>query len=101
MYPDPVMSFVVVDADVVAGNGEGVPGDVEPTITREQLVCIITFLQELHQSVELLRVFRANIGSLPEQVLRVLHSPNLTIDIGIAKTRIDDDRPRHEASRFQ
>ena len=95
-----VGSLVIADFDVVTGSGEGVPGDVKPAIARQELVGVFAFLQELHQSVELLRVFRADIGSLTEQVLRVLHSPNLTIHVGIAKARIDDDRPRHEARWF-
>lgn len=32
------ISFVISDADVVAGWGEGVPGDVEPATAGEELL---------------------------------------------------------------
>ena len=46
-------SFVVPDADVVAGRGEGSPGDVEPAGAGEELVGALVRLQELHETVEL------------------------------------------------
>ena len=85
----------------MSGLGEGVPGDVEPAVAGQQLVGVVAFLQEFHQPLELLRVFRADIGRLTKQVLRVLHAPNLTIDVGITETRINDDRAYLYSCRLQ
>ena len=45
--------FVIPYADVVAGRGEGGPGEMEPAVAGEELVGILTFLEEFHQSPEL------------------------------------------------
>ena len=71
--------------------GERIPRDVKPTIAGQELVSIGTDLQELHQMLELGRIFRSDVGSLAKQVLRVRYSTYLAIDGIIAKTGIDND----------
>ena len=46
--------FVVPNADKVAGRAEGVPGDVEPAITSQELVGQGVSLQEVDEALELL-----------------------------------------------
>ena len=54
----------------MAGVAEGVPREVEPAAAGgQELVGQIVSLEEIDQSLELLRVTRADVGSLAEQVL--------------------------------
>ena len=55
---------------LAAGLAEGVPRDVEPAWTGEQLVGVLAGLEEVHEALELLRVHRPDIGSLTYEVLR-------------------------------
>ena len=73
--------------------GERIPRDVKPTIAGQELVSIGTDLQELHQMLELGRIFRSDVGSLTNEVLRVLHTTHPKVHIFITEARIDDDRP--------
>ena len=43
--------FVVPDADVVAGSGEGVPGDVEPGGAGKELVGEVVMAKEVDKTV--------------------------------------------------
>ena len=61
--------FIVPKADVVAGGGEGRPGEVEPAGAGQQLVGIGAVAEEIDQALELARVLGADVGSLSEQVL--------------------------------
>ena len=81
--------------------GEGSPGDVEPPLAREQLVGVLPVLQEVHECGELRRIFRADIDSLADEVLRVLDAPNLAIHSLTTEARVDDDRTHHKSCRFQ
>ena len=58
------ISFVITDADEVAGRGEGIPRDVEPGGGGQQLVGVLPRSEEVHQYRELRWVFRSNVGSL-------------------------------------
>ena len=60
---------IVPDADIVAGLGEGDPGDVEPAVAGEELVGVGAFLEKLHQIPELSWVAGADVGSLTDEVL--------------------------------
>jgi len=62
-------SLVVPDADVMPRDAEGVPGDVEPAIARQQLVGIGAGLEEIHEALELRGVLRADVGSLTAEML--------------------------------
>ena len=89
--------LVVPDADIMAGVGEGSPGDVEPTIAGEQLVGVFMVAEEVDQALELLRVLGPDVDSLAQQVLRVTDTANQGIDAGIAETGVDDDGPHLRA----
>jgi hypothetical protein len=56
----------------VPGIGEGRPGDVEPAGTGQQLVGIVAGAEEVHQALELARVFGAGVGSLAALVPRLM-----------------------------
>ena len=94
-------SFVITDADIVAGRGEGIPGNVQPARTRQQLVGVLPRSEEVHERLELRRVFRPDVGSLAKQVLRVLHTTHLAVHIFITETRIDDDGANDESRWLQ
>ena len=96
-----MFSFVVPNSDVVAGGGEGRPGDVEPAGTGQQLVGIVAGAEEVHQALELLWVFGADVGSLTEQVLRVAHTTDLAVVGLVPITRVDDDGSHLAACRLQ
>ena len=85
----------------MAGGGEGTPRDVEPTIAREELVCQFVSLEEVDESLELLRVLGANVGSLACEVLRVADAAHMAVDILVAEAAVDDDRTDHLPGRFQ
>ena len=85
----------------MAGLGEGVPGDVEPGGAGEELVCEGIGFEEVDETLELRWIFRADVGSLTYEVLRVLNAPYPAIDSFISKSRIDDDRPHNLACRLQ
>ena len=56
--------FIISEADVVAGRGVGVPGDVEPAGAGEELVGGGVRLQVVHEAVELCRVAGTDVGCL-------------------------------------
>ena len=64
-----VSLFVVADKDVVAGLGEGVPGNVEPVGAGEELVGEVVVAQEVDEPLELCWIFRANVGGLTDEML--------------------------------
>ena len=77
----------------MAGRREGSPGDVEPSGAGEQLVSLRVALQKFYQLLELSRVARPDVGSLPEQMLRVINATNQSVHPTAAKPRVDDDGP--------
>ena len=92
---------VIANPNIMSCLCEGVPRDVKPTIAGKKLVGIGASLQESHQTLELRRVFRTDIGSLAQQVLRVADTTHFAIHIIITKARIDDDRPNLFTGWFQ
>ena len=60
----------------MAGLGERVPGDVQPAVARQQLVGVFPLPEELHERLELRRVFRADVGSLADEVLGIADTAN-------------------------
>ena len=94
-------SFVIPYPDVVAGRGDGIPGDVEPAIAREQLVGVFADLQEFDELPELRGVLRPDVGSLAEKVLGSTDTPYLLIDFRIAEARVDDERSGYDTCRFE
>ena len=93
--------FVIPNADLMPGRGERTPGEVEPAIAGEELVGQIVSLEEIDQSLELLMVTGANVGSLAEQVLRVSDTTHEGIDARVAKAGVDEDGADHLPGRFQ
>ena len=55
---------VVSDSDLSPGRAEWLPGYVQPAITRQQLVGMFAILEEIDEALELLRIFRADVGGL-------------------------------------
>ena len=99
--PELQNSSIVPDADIVAGRGEGIPGDVQPARARQELVGVLPLLEEVHERLELGRVFRTDVGSLADQVLGVADTANLAVHIFITETRIDDDGANDETRWLQ
>ena len=64
-----LLSFVVPYPDIVAGGTEGRPGDVEPAGAGEELVGQGVMAEEIDQTLEMLRVLGADVGSLAQEVL--------------------------------
>ena len=83
--------FIVPDADVMAGCGVGVPGDVKPGGTGEELVSKGVGFEEVDEALELSRIFRADVGGLADEVLGIGDTANQTINPTVAEARIDDD----------
>ena len=94
--------FVVPYPDLMAGLGEGTPGDVEPAAAGgQELVGVRMGAQEVDQAQELLRVLGAYVGSLACKVLRVADAAHMAVDILVAEAGVDDDGTDHLSGRFQ
>ena len=93
--------FIVPDTDIMAGWGEGVPGDVEPARASQELVGVLPVLQERHELSELLRILRADIGGLADQVLGVADTAHLAVHGLATEARIHDDGTHQEPRRLQ
>ena len=74
-----MISFVIPDADEVVGWGEGTPGDVKPGGGGQELVGVLPCSEEVNESHKLRWVFRADVGSLADEVLGVLNAAHLAI----------------------
>ena len=85
----------------MTGLGEGVPGDVEPGGTGEELVGEGVGLEEVDEALELGGIFGADVGGLTKKVLGILDTPYLAIDGLITKARINDDRAHNLTGRLQ
>ena len=83
--------FVVTDAIVMSGRGEGVPGEVKPGGTGEELVGEVVVAKEVDEALELLRIFGTDVGGLAEEVLGVTDTADLAIDRLVSEARIDED----------
>ncbi len=93
--------FVIPDSDEVAGEGEWIPGNVKPAGAGEELVSQFVRLEEVHEALELAGVLGADVGSLTEEMLRVLDATDEGIDARVAVARIDDDGTDHLAGGLQ
>ena len=72
--------FVVADPDIVAGLGEGVPGDVEPGGCSQELVGEVVTTEEVDEALELSRIYGADVSSLAEEMLGIANAPYPAID---------------------
>ena len=95
------MLFVISYPDVVSGDAEGSPGDVEPPVAGEELVGQIVSLEEGHEALELLRVLGADVGGLAEEVLRVTDTPHEGVNARVAEAGVDQDGADHLSGGFQ
>ena len=93
--------FIVVEADVVAGWGEGAPGEVEPARAGEELVGEVVASEEFHKPLKLFGIARADVGCLADEVLRVADTTNEGVNPAVAEARIDYDGADFKAGRFQ
>ena len=97
---DPSLCFIVPEADVVAGRGEGVPGDVKPGGAGEELVGEVVVAEEVDKALELSRIFGTDVGGLAEKVLGVTDTADLAINSLVTEARIDDDGAYFETGRL-
>ena len=74
---------------------------MKPAGAGEELVSQFVRLEEVHEALELLGVFRANVGGLALQMLRVANATDQGVDARVAVARIDDDRTDHLAGGLQ
>ena len=81
--------------------GEGVPGNVEPAAGSQELVGVLAVAEEVDQTLELLRVLGADVGSLTQQVLRVADTTNEGVDARVAVAGVDDDGTDRLSGGFQ
>ena len=65
---------------------------MEPTAAGEQLVGKGVMAEEVDQTLELSWIFRPDVGSLTDKVLRVAHTANHAIHSLVSEARIDDNR---------
>ena len=96
-----VLLLVVPNPDIMPWLGEGIPGNVEPAGAGQQLVSQIVSLEEVHKALELLRVARADVGSLTEEMLRVANATDQGVDARVAEAGVDDDGTDHLAGGLQ
>ena len=99
--PCALFLFVIGNSNIMSRNAEGIPRDVEPTCGGQQLVSQIVRLEEVHEALELAGVLGADVGSLTEEMLRVLDATDEGIDARVAVARIDDDGTDHLAGGLQ
>ena len=96
-----LLSFVVPDAYVVAGRGEGVPGDVKPVGGGEELVGMRATSEKVDEALELGWVLGMDVGGLADEVLGVLDAANEAVDPTVAEAGVDDDGADLKAGRLQ
>ena len=58
--------LIVPYSNIISWCNKRVPRNVEPAIAGQELIGIVTGLQELHQSLELPRLFGSDVGSLTQ-----------------------------------
>ena len=83
------------------GCGEWIPGNVEPAGAGEELVSQIVSFEEVYEALELAGVLGADVGSLTEEMLRVLDATNEGVDARVTVAGIDDDGTDHLAGGLQ
>jgi hypothetical protein len=93
--------LVVPYSNEMARSGEGIPRDVEPAGSGQELVGIRTGAKEVDKALELARVFGADVGGLACEVLRATDSTDKGVDAGVAEAGVDEDGANHLAGGFQ
>ena len=93
--------FVIPKADVVAGWGDGVPGDVEPAGAGEELVGVGICTEKGDEALELLGIAGTDVCGLAEEVLRVADTSYMAVDVRVAEAGVDDDGANDAAGGLQ
>ena len=62
---------------------------------------MFTIFEKIYQALKLCRVFRPDVGSLAEEVLRVGYTTDQTVHPTVAESRVDDDGSGHLTGRLQ
>ena len=62
---------------------------------------MFTIFEEIYQALKLCRVFRPDVGSLSEEVLRVFDTTDQTVHPTVAESGVDDDGSGHLTGRLQ
>ena len=96
-----IARYIVPDTNILARLGKRIPGDVKPPVSCQQLVGIRALFEIFHQLPELSRIRRTDVGSLTDQVLRIAHTANLSVNSFTTESRVDDDGPHQEPCRLQ
>ena len=84
----------------MAGRGERIPGNMEPVGAREELVGEGVGLEEVDETLELNRIFGADVSSLTNQMLGVANAPYSMIDGLITEPRVDNNWPNDGSCGF-
>ena len=84
-------SFVIPDANIMSGRAEGIPGYVQPALTRQQLVGMFAILEKFDEALELDRIFRADVSSLTYQMLGVTDTAHQMVHGLTTEPGVDDD----------
>ena len=93
--------FVVPNPNVVAGWGDGVPGDVEPAGAGEELVGVGICTEKGDEALELLGIAGTDVGGQAEEVLRGRDASYMAVDARVAETGVDDDGTDDAAGGLQ
>ena len=83
--------FVIPDSDLSSGRAEWLPGYVQPAITRQHLIGMFAILEEIDQTLKLLRIFRADVGGLTCQMLGVTDTAHQLVHGLTTEPGVDDD----------
>ena len=78
-----------------------IPRDMEPAGGGEQLVGVVAGAEIVDKALELAGVLGANVGSLAEEVLRVLDATDEGVDARVAEAGVDEDGADHLAGGLQ
>ena len=84
----------------MAGLGEGVPRDMKPVGAGEELIGEVVTAEKVDKMLKLSRVFRADVGSLADEVLGITDTADFAIDSLGAEARVNDDWPHNLAGRL-
>ena len=74
---------------------------MEPAVASQELVGVRIGAEEVHKFRELVGVLGADVGSLTEEMLRVLDATDQGVDARVAVAGIDDDGADKLAGGFQ
>ncbi len=74
---------------------------MEPAGAGQELVGEFMGFQEVNKALELARVLGTNVGSLANEVLRVLDATDEGVDARVAEAGVDEDGTDHQSGGLQ